>query len=232
MATFAKKLEAQLRRLELTLRKVFQVRDPGGHLREYRAEVASMSERYRPLALHEEPYDAAARMLGFREGKGREPPALLRTYLDLRETREWLAAAESSAVASGLAETVRIITSYVAANNVPAEGLPDLIRSAHAALTATGGGAPLADAGRQLPAVPVKQSVKPDYLVCLEDGKKLKMLKRHLRTVYGMSPEEYREKWGLPADYPMVSPNYAAARSRLAKSMGLGRSSSGKKSSG
>ena len=74
-----------------------------------------------------------------------------------------------------------------------------------------------------MPAVPIKKSVTPDYLICLEDGKKLKMLKRHLKTAYGMTPEEYREKWGLPADYPMVSPNYARQRSQLAKEIGLGR---------
>ncbi len=116
-----------------------------------------------------------------------------------------------------------IVSAYVSNNSVAASELPGLISDVHAALVRVASGAPAAAAPENLrPAVPVKKSVGSDYIVCLEDGKKFKSLKRHLRTQYNMSPEEYREKWGLPADYPMVAPNYAQARSQLAKEMGLG----------
>jgi predicted transcriptional regulator len=114
-----------------------------------------------------------------------------------------------------------IVAAHLSNNTVAVSDLPQLIRDVYGALAVVGGGAPQA-AERPNPAVPVKRSVTPDYIVCLEDGKKLKMLKRHLRTAYGLSPEEYRERWGLPADYPMVAPNYAKQRSRLAKEIGLG----------
>jgi predicted transcriptional regulator len=116
-----------------------------------------------------------------------------------------------------------IVSAYVSNNSVSAADLPSLINEVHAALSrvSTGVAEPVAEAPK--PAVPVKKSVNSDYIVCLEDGKKFKSLKRHLRTQYNMSPEEYREKWGLPSDYPMVAPNYAAARSELAKKMGLGQ---------
>ncbi len=116
-----------------------------------------------------------------------------------------------------------IVSAYVSNNSVPAAELPALINDVHSALLrVTQGGAPVvADAPR--PAVPAKKSVTNDYIICLEDGKKFKSLKRHLRTQYNMSPEDYREKWGLPGDYPMVAPNYAKARSQLAKQMGLGQ---------
>ena len=116
-----------------------------------------------------------------------------------------------------------IVSAYVSNNTVPASELPALIASVHRALNSTIGG-PVETAAEPLkPAVNPKKSVFPDYIVCLEDGKKFKSLKRHLRTHYNLSPEDYREKWGLPADYPMVAPNYAAARSALAKKMGLGQ---------
>jgi predicted transcriptional regulator len=99
--------------------------------------------------------------------------------------------------------------------------LPQVIREVYQTLSVLGGAAPAA-AEKPTPAIPVKKSVTPEYIVCLEDGKKLKMLKRHLRTAYNMSPEEYRDKWGLPADYPMVAPSYAKQRSKLAKQIGLG----------
>jgi MucR family transcriptional regulator, transcriptional regulator of exopolysaccharide biosynthesis len=116
-----------------------------------------------------------------------------------------------------------IVSAYVSNNSVAVSDLPSLINEVHAALGRVTAGAvePAAEAPK--PAVPVKKSVNSDYIVCLEDGKKFKSLKRHLRTQYNMSPEEYREKWGLPSDYPMVAPNYAAARSELAKKMGLGQ---------
>jgi predicted transcriptional regulator len=120
-----------------------------------------------------------------------------------------------------LSLTAKIVAAHVSKNTVPVEDLPSLIRSVHASLTALD--RPLdAVAERPQPAVPVKKSVNPDYLVCLEDGKKLKMLKRHLKTAYNLTPEQYRERWGLPPDYPMVAPNYARQRSRLAKEIGLG----------
>lgn len=121
-----------------------------------------------------------------------------------------------------------IVAAYVGNNSIPMPELPALIASVHAALTnvRTGNGEGQSQevaAEPAKPAVPVKKSITPDYLICLEDGKKFKSLKRHLRTHYDMSPEQYREKWNLPSDYPMVAPNYAAARSNLAKQMGLGQ---------
>ena len=116
-----------------------------------------------------------------------------------------------------------IVGAYVSNNSVPAADLPGLIQSVHAALGATARGKTEEPAVELKPAVPIKKSITPDYLISLEDGKKYKSLKRHLRTAYDMSPEDYRAKWGLPADYPMVAPNYAAARSQLALKMGLGR---------
>lgn len=115
-----------------------------------------------------------------------------------------------------------IVASYVAHNSVPASELAHLIHNVHSALTSLGQPV-VEEVKNQEPAVSVKKSVTPDYIICLEDGKKFKSLKRHLRTKYEMSPEEYRAKWGLPKDYPMVAPNYAKARSDLAKQMGLGQ---------
>jgi predicted transcriptional regulator len=121
-----------------------------------------------------------------------------------------------------LALAAQIVSAHVSHNATPTTELPALIQSVHAALAALGNAAP-AEAPRAEPAVPIKKSVLPDYIVCLEDGKKLKLLKRHLQTAYGMTPDQYRAKWGLPADYPLVAPNYAERRSLLAKSIGLGR---------
>jgi len=120
-----------------------------------------------------------------------------------------------------LALSVDIVSAFVSNNPVPVPELPGLIASVHATLH--GLSQPPAPPVEELrPAVSVRRSIQPDYLVCLEDGKKFKSLKRHLRTHYDLTPEAYREKWGLAPDYPMVAPNYAAARSSLAKSMGLG----------
>jgi len=116
-----------------------------------------------------------------------------------------------------------IVSAYVSNNSVPAADLPGLISEVYNALQRVGSNAAAAPAEPPKPAIPVKRSVTNDFIICLEDGKKFKSLKRHLRTQYGLSPEEYREKWGLPADYPMVAPNYAKARSNLAKQMGLGQ---------
>lgn len=117
--------------------------------------------------------------------------------------------------------TARIVAAHVGHNEVAPAALPDLIRIVHATLA--GAGKPAEVAEKPQPAVPVKKSVFPDFIICLEDGKKLKMLKRHLQTSYGLTPAQYREKWGLPHDYPMVAPSYAEKRSTLAKSIGLGR---------
>ncbi len=116
--------------------------------------------------------------------------------------------------------TTEIVSAHVANNTVAVGDLPQLIQEVYRTLASVGN-VPAAPE-RPQPAVPVKKSVTPDYIICLEDGKKLKMLKRHLKTAYDMSPEDYRERWGLPADYPMVAPNYAAHRSSLAKKIGLG----------
>jgi len=119
--------------------------------------------------------------------------------------------------------TANIVSAYVSNNTVPSAEIPNLIGQIHSALLRVSGGPAPTPAEPLKPAVPLKRSITSDYLVCLEDGKKFKSLKRHLRTQYGMTPEQYREKWGLPPDYPMVAPNYAAARSQLAKQMGLGQ---------
>jgi predicted transcriptional regulator len=113
----------------------------------------------------------------------------------------------------------KIVVAYVSNNSVPTNGLPGLIGSVHNALSHT----EEKRVQSREPAVPIRTSVKPDYVVCLEDGKKLKMLKRHLRTAFDLSPKEYRTKWGLPEDYPMVAPKYAKQRSEIAKKIGLGR---------
>ncbi len=119
-----------------------------------------------------------------------------------------------------LEHTTKIVAAHVSHNAMAAADLPRLIATVHETLAKLG---PEEPAPRPEPAVPIKQSVKPEYIVCLDDGKKLKMLKRHLRTAYNMTPDEYRQKWGLPSDYPMVAPKYAAVRSELAKKIGLGR---------
>jgi predicted transcriptional regulator len=113
-----------------------------------------------------------------------------------------------------------IVSAYVSNNSLPANQISELITTVHQTLMHIDEKPP----EKLKPAVPTKKSIKPDYIVCLEDGKKLKMLKRHLRTSYDLSPEEYRQKWGLPNDYPMVAPKYAAQRSELAKKIGLGKS--------
>ena len=119
--------------------------------------------------------------------------------------------------------TAEIVSAYVSNNTVAAGEIPSLINQVHAALARVSGKSGDAPAEPLKPAVSVKKSITPEHIVCLEDGKKFKSLKRHLRTQYNMTPEQYREKWGLSADYPMVAPNYAAARSQLAKQMGLGQ---------
>jgi predicted transcriptional regulator len=137
--------------------------------------------------------------------------------------------------------TTTVVASYLSKNTVAPNQLPELIRTVHATLGGLGtttpattapANTPSAQANKgNKPAVSVKKSITPEYLVCLEDGRKLKMLKRHLRSVYNMSPEQYRAKWNLPNDYPMVAPKYAEQRSDFAKKIGLGKGSTGRKSS-
>ena len=119
--------------------------------------------------------------------------------------------------------TANIVSAYVSNNPTPAADIPALISQIHAALLKVSTGRSELPLEPARPAVPIKKSMTADYLICLEDGKRFKSLKRHLRTQYNMTPEQYRDKWNLPADYPMVAPNYAAARSQLAKKMGLGQ---------
>ncbi len=119
-----------------------------------------------------------------------------------------------------LQHTSTIVAAHVANNPIAVTDVPGLIAAVHQALATLG---PEKPAPKPSPAVPIKQSVTPDYIICLEDGKKHKMLKRHLKTAHGMSPDKYRERWGLPRDYPMVAPNYSKTRSKLAIKIGLGR---------
>ncbi len=128
-----------------------------------------------------------------------------------------------------LSLTASIVAAQASNNIIPASDLTRFIRDVYATLAQVGSGiAP--EPERPPPAVPVKRSIQPDYIVCLEDGKKLKMLKRHLMTAFRMTPQQYRERWELPPDYPMVAPNYAKQRSKLAKAIGLGTRARGKKS--
>ncbi|MGE0061866.1 MAG: MucR family transcriptional regulator [Xanthobacteraceae bacterium] len=130
---------------------------------------------------------------------------------------------DTTATSNFIELTAEIVSAYVSNNTVSATDIPALINQVHAALTRVNAGGVETGNETLKPAVSVKKSITPEYIVCLEDGKKFKSLKRHLRTQYNMTPEQYREKWNLPADYPMVAPNYAAARSELAKQMGLGQ---------
>lgn len=131
-----------------------------------------------------------------------------------------------------VAVTAELVSSYVASNQIAAGELPDLIRKVHATLQELATGAPAVEAApepapRPKPAVPISRSVTPDAIICLEDGKPFKTLKRHLKTVYNLSPDEYRARWGLPDDYPMVAPNYSAQRAATARRIGLGRKPAG-----
>ena len=123
--------------------------------------------------------------------------------------------------------TANIVASYVGNNSLTADQVPEIIRTVSTALRRLEQGEGGSEKRATKPAVPIRRSITPDYIVCLEDGRKLKMLKRHLRTTYSMTPDEYRARWGLPADYPMVAPNYAKRRSEFAKKIGLGQKRSG-----
>ena len=130
---------------------------------------------------------------------------------------------DNSGESSFIELTATIVSAYVSNNPVPSADIAALIGQVHSALKRVSGGQAVAPTEPLKPAVPIKRSINPDHIVCLEDGLKFKSLKRHLRTRYNMTPEQYREKWALPPDYPMVAPNYAAARSQLARQMGLGQ---------
>jgi predicted transcriptional regulator len=143
---------------------------------------------------------------------------LVRHDVDMNETKS----IPSATTTELLRLATDIVAAYVSNNAVSANDLPEMIRAVHSTLS----GLDQPDGGKEtdlVPAVPIKKSVTADHIICLEDGKKLKMLKRYLRSQYGMTPEEYRARWNLPHDYPMVAPNYAAQRSKLAKQIGLGR---------
>lgn len=130
--------------------------------------------------------------------------------------------AEDTSPGNLLGLTAEIVSAHVSNNPVSLADLPNLIQDVYRTLSTVGSPAARPEPERPQPAVPVKKSITPEYLICLEDGKKLKMLKRHLQTAYNMTPDQYRERWGLAADYPMVAPNYAKHRSSLAKKIGLG----------
>ena len=142
----------------------------------------------------------------------------------LRDYDPWKVQAMTDAAGKNFIDlTAHIVSAYLSNNPTPASEIPNLISQIHAALLRVSTGRIETPLEPAKPAVSVKKTMTPDYLVCLEDGKRFKSLKRHLRTQYNMTPEQYRDKWGLPADYPMVAPNYAVARSQLAKKMGLGQ---------
>jgi predicted transcriptional regulator len=127
---------------------------------------------------------------------------------------------DDAGTADVLALTAQIVSAHVSKNNVMPDALPALIQDVYRTLSTVG--REPAQADKPTPAVPVKKSIFPDHIICLEDGKKLKMLKRHLKTSFNLTPDQYRERWGLPSDYPMVAPDYASHRSSLAKKIGLG----------
>src|SRR3954469_19577885 len=130
---------------------------------------------------------------------------------------------ENASAQSYIELAADIVSAYVSNNSLPTSELPALLNSVHAALAATAKGQIQEPPPTLVPAVSIKKSITPDFIVCLDDGKKFKSLKRHLRTTYGITPQEYRRKWGLPADYPMVAPNYSQSRSALAQAAGLGQ---------
>src|ERR671921_2835117 len=130
---------------------------------------------------------------------------------------------DAAAPANFIELAADIVSAYLSKNSLPVSELPALINDVHAALVTVAGGTAEPAAEARNPAVSIRRSITPDYIICLDDGKKFKSLKRHLRTQYDLTPEQYRERWGLPPDYRMVAPNYAKARSELAKTMGLGQ---------
>ena len=133
------------------------------------------------------------------------------------------AGSENTSRAEILRMTADVVAAYLGNNLLPSGKIPEVISTVYGSLNGINGGPGAGRRGLSKAAVPIRKSVTPDYIICLEDGKKLKMLKRHLRTTYSMTPDEYRVKWGLSPDYPMVAPNYSAQRSTFAKKIGLGR---------
>jgi predicted transcriptional regulator len=156
---------------------------------------------------------------------------LLANILDTSSNRRIFIMADTPKHTDLLALTTEIVSAHLANNTLTASEIPSLIERVYKSLSSLGAESTPTSivADRPQPAVPIRKSVMPDYIICLEDGKKLKMLKRHLKTAYKMTPEQYRERWGLPIDYPMVAPNYAKTRSRLAKDIGLGTGKTDKK---
>jgi predicted transcriptional regulator len=138
-------------------------------------------------------------------------------------------AVEKTSRSEILRMAVDVVSAYLGHNSLSSSQIPEIIQTVFASLHQLGERGAAGQGEALKPAVPIKKSVAPDYLICLEDGKKMKMLKRHLRTAFNMTPEEYRAKWGLPADYPMVAPNYAEQRSDFAKKIGLGRKPEGER---
>lgn len=162
--------------------------------------------------------------MGVDDETGRLRGQLNRSFQQYGRGAKGAASMSGSATDGNFIElTAEIVSAYVSNNTVPAGEIPGLINQVHLALSRVSGKSADGPAEPLKPAISVKKSITPEFIVCLEDGKKFKSLKRHLRTQYNMTPEQYREKWGLSADYPMVAPNYAAARSQLAKQMGLGQ---------
>jgi predicted transcriptional regulator len=178
----------------------------------------------RPGRLQANPLSIGAFLLG----KVQYRVEKLLESLEYRLMSERKAAGEERSEEEILKLVTEIVAAYVSKNSVPADELPAVIKSVHATL---GGFSGTSEAGQPArpPAVPIRKSVTPDYIICLEDGKKLKMLKRYLRARHGLTPDAYRAKWNLPADYPMVAPNYAARRSEFAKQFGLGKPAAKKK---
>jgi predicted transcriptional regulator len=145
------------------------------------------------------------------------------SHINFRTVEDKKTMGESATSPNYIELCADIVSAYVSNNSVPAADLPSLLQAVYAALTRTAQGQQEEPKAELVPAVSVRKSITPDAIICLEDGKSFKSLKRHLRTTYDMTPEQYRAKWNLPADYPMVAPNYAKARSELAKTMGLGQ---------
>ena len=158
---------------------------------------------------------------------GQSRRTLVRLCVSVEGNKKVLCIMKDNANSELLALTADIVSAHVSNNSVAVADVPRMIAEVYQTLASVGE-EPEEEAEELVPAVAIRSSIKPDYIVCLEDGKKLKMLKRHLKTSYDMSPEEYRQRWGLPSDYPMVAPNYAAQRSKLAKDIGLGTRRKGK----
>lgn len=188
--------------------------------------VSRRSESAQSVVEHEDPFQVAVEV-GKKTYKGLDKKYA--SFRKMRDSEDWKKAVQAFdqqylrkfAAEDTLEAVASIVAAHVSSNKVEMSEVGGLIEAVHKTLSGLGGPHVVPD--RPNPAVPIRRSVEPDYLVCLEDGRKLKMLKRHLKSQYNMSPEQYRQKWGLPSDYPMVAPRYAEQRSALAKELGLGR---------